>query len=87
MQILEGYIYLGNTSLLGNEVATAFTATLDAEFRATLKDQMIALPEFEDKAKGLVTPQEMIKLLPQHHFIACLQLVSSRLTINSRLAS
>lgn len=75
-QILEGYIYLGSVEMLGNEVSTAYTAVLDSCLRNSLRAIISEHHDVEEKCNTYSTPQEMIKLIPEPHFCACMRKAS-----------
>jgi hypothetical protein len=76
-QVVEGYVFLEKSSLLGGEVTAAFTAVVDDTLSSCLREVLLPLPGMEERVKACITPQELIKLLPQHYFLPCLKRVQS----------
>ena len=77
MQVLEGYIYLGGTARLGEEVMHAYASAVDTAVLKTLRSILLTRPGLEGRAKGAGILQELIKLLPADLFRVCLARVRS----------
>lgn len=75
MQVLEGYIFLGNVSQLGGEVTVAFTNALDAAVLAAARNTVVAHFGGPERAKGVATLQEAIKGMPVPVLHLCLSKV------------
>ncbi|KAK9797780.1 hypothetical protein WJX73_002420 [Symbiochloris irregularis] len=71
-KVLEGYIFLGNTSQLGSEVTVAFTNAMDASVLAAAKLTVVAHFGGPERAKGITSLQEAIKGMPANVLRICL---------------
>lgn len=76
-QVLEGYIYLGGTARLGEEVMHAYASAVDTAVLKTLRSILLTRPGLEGRVKGAGILQELIKLLPADLFRVCLARVRS----------
>lgn len=71
-------MFLEKSSLLGDEVTAAFTAVVEDTLAASLREVLLPLEGMEERVKGCITQQDLIKLLPPHHFLPCLKKAGSR---------
>ena len=66
-------MFLEKSHQLGDEVMTAFSGGVHATLAAGLRGVLLALPGMEERVRGCITPQELIKLLPSPEcFLRCL---------------
>lgn len=77
VQVLEGYIFLGNTTQLGSEITVAFNKALDAAVLAAAQLTIVAHFGGPERAKGVTTLQEALKGMPAHVLRICLSRVCS----------
>ena len=77
LQVLEGYIYLGGTARLGEEVMHAYASAVDTAVLKTVRSILIARAGLEGRVKGAGILQELIKLLPADLFRVCLARVGA----------
>ena len=71
-QVLEGYIFLGNTTQLGSEVTVAYTNAMDAAVLAAARLTIVAHCGGPERAKGITSLQEAIKGMPANVMRICL---------------
>ena len=77
VQVLEGYVYLGNVSSLGEEVMAAFAAVTGAAALKVVRGVVLMRPTsgLEDRVKSTQLLQELVKWLPPDLFRTCLSRV------------
>lgn len=68
-------MFLEKQYQLGDEVTAAFTIVIDGILTSTLKEILLSHPDLQEKAKGCISPQELVKLLPLECFMPCLKRV------------
>ncbi|KAK9817254.1 hypothetical protein WJX72_011915 [[Myrmecia] bisecta] len=67
-KVLEGYMFLGNTSHLGGEVTTCFTNVVNTSGLQVVRGIILTRPGFEERAKSTTNLQELVKWLPSDLF-------------------
>lgn len=77
VQVLEGYVYLGNVSSLGEEVMAAFAAVTGAAALKVVRGVVLMRPTpgLEERVKSTQLLQELVKWLPPDLFRTCLSRV------------
>lgn len=83
MQVLEGYVYLGNVASLGEEVMAAFAAVVGAAALKVARGVVLTrpVPGLEERVKSTQLLQELVKWLPPDLFRTCLTRVVPFLSI------
>lgn len=78
VQVLEGYVYLGNVNSLGEEVMAAFAAVVGAAALKVVRGVVLMRPTpgLEERAKSTQLLQELVKWLPPDLFRTCLTRVN-----------
>ena len=67
-------MFLEKSHQLGDEVITAFSGGVHDTLAAGLRGVLLALPVMEERVRGCITPQDLIKLLPSPEcFLRCLR--------------
>lgn len=77
MQVLEGYVYLGEITALGDEVLTAFTSAISSAATRVVRGVVVSRAGLEERARATAIFGELVKLLPADLFRPCLAQVSS----------
>ena len=72
LQVLEGYVYLGNTATLGEEVMNAFANVVNTAAHRVIRGVILTRQGLESKARSTSMVQELVKLLPPDLFRTCL---------------
>ena len=80
LQVLEGYVYLGNTATLGEEAMNAFANVVSTAAHRVIRGVILTRQGLEGKARSTSMVQELVKLLPPDLFRTCLARVSVLLT-------
>ena len=76
LQVLEGYIFLGNTATLGEEAMTAFSNVVSTAAHRVIRGVILTRQGLETKARNTSVVQDLVKLLPPDLFRTCLARVS-----------
>ncbi|KAL4422269.1 hypothetical protein ABPG75_008466 [Micractinium tetrahymenae] len=71
-KVLEGYMFLGNVGQLGDEVKSAFIATIGSSAAKVVRGVLLTRPGFEEKAAMAANLQELVRFLPSDLFRTCL---------------
>lgn len=80
LQVLEGYVYLGNTATLGEEAMNAFANVVSTAAHRVIRGVILTRQGLEGKARSTSMVQELVKLLPPDLFRTCLARVRSSTT-------
>lgn len=80
VQVLEGYVYLGNVGSLGEEVMAAFAAVVGAAALKVARGVVLTRPTpgLEERVKSTQLLQELVKWVPADLFRTCLSRVRSQ---------
>ncbi len=76
MQVLDGYIYLGNTATLAEETMNTFANVVGSAAHRVIRGVILTRQGLENKARNTSMVQELVKLLPPDLFRTCLARVS-----------
>lgn len=76
VQVLDGYVYLGNTATLKEEVMNAFASVVSTACHKVIRGVILTRQGLEGKARSTSMMQELVKLLPPDLFRTCLARVS-----------
>lgn len=82
LQVLEGYVYLGNTATLGEEAMNAFANVVSTAAHRVIRGVILTRQGLESKARSTSMVQELVKLLPPDLFRTCLARVRSSRTLH-----
>ena len=83
--MLEGYIYLGNTAQLGEEVVTCFATVINGNVVKVVRGVVLTRAALEDRARHCTLLQEIVKWLPPDLFRTCLARVSEAFAPHTRI--
>ena len=70
--MLDGYVYLGNTATLKEEVMNAFANVVNTACHKVIRGVILTRQGLEAKARSTSMMQELVKLLPPDLFRTCL---------------
>ncbi|KAK9901648.1 hypothetical protein WJX75_006561 [Coccomyxa subellipsoidea] len=72
VQVLEGYIFLGNVSELGARLSNAFTSSVSSTVRQVVRSVILTRPGLEESARAGAPVQDMVRGVPADLFRTCL---------------
>ena len=72
MQVLEGYVFLGNYQHLGGEIAAAVMSAVATVTGQMVRSVLLARPGMEAAARPGAPLQELVKGVPSDLFRTCL---------------
>ena len=75
-QVLDGYVYLGNTATLKEEVMNAFANVVSTACQKVIRGVVLTRQGLEGRARSTSMMPELVKLLPPDLFRTCLARVS-----------
>ena len=71
-QVLDGYVYLGNTATLNEETMNAFANVVGTAAHKVIRGVILTRQGLESKARNTSMVQDLVKLLPPDLFRTCL---------------
>ena len=77
LQVLDGYVYLGNTATLNEETMNAFANVVGTAAHKVIRGVILTRQGLESKARNTSMVQDLVKLLPPDLFRTCLARVST----------
>ena len=77
MQVLDGYVWLGNTATLNEETMNSFASAVSSSALRVIRGVVLTRQGLENKARSSSMVQELVKLLPPDLFRTCLARVSA----------
>jgi len=72
MQVLEGYIFLGNIQELGSRLTNAYISAVSSAAAQMVRGVLLTQPGLEDRARTGASIQEMVRGVPSDLFRTCL---------------
>lgn len=70
-------MFLEKQYQLGEEVTASFTVVIDEVLLGALKSTIATQPELQEAQKACITPQDLIRILPEQCFCPCLKQVKA----------
>lgn len=86
LQVLDGYVYLGNTATLNEETMNAFANVVGTAAHKVIRGVILTRQGLESKARNTSMVQDLVKLLPPDLFRTCLARVSTSDSNHERTA-
>lgn len=76
MQVLEGWLFLGNVQELGSRLANAFMAAVSTSSAQTVRSVLLTQPALAQRAMAGTTVQDLTRGIPSDIFRTCVARVS-----------
>ena len=76
MQVLEGWLFLGNTQELGSRLANAYMAAVSTSCAQTVRSVLLTQPALAQRAMAGTTVQDLTRSIPSDIFRTCVARVS-----------